>query len=40
MEEGNNRAAYSQILIEEASACRIFYKYSSNAHENKSVDLL
>jgi hypothetical protein len=24
MEEGNNRAAYGQILIQEASACRIF----------------
>ena len=23
MEEGNNRAAYGQILIQEASACRI-----------------
>jgi hypothetical protein len=36
MEEGNNRAAYGQILIQEASACRIFIQLA-NAHESKSV---
>jgi hypothetical protein len=38
MEEGNNRAAYGQILIQEASACRISIQLA-NAHENKSVAL-
>lgn len=38
MEEGNNRAAYGQILIQEASACRIFYTVS-DADKNKLVGL-
>ena len=38
MEEGNNRAAYGQILIQEASACRISIQLA-NAHENNSVGL-
>jgi len=37
MEEGNNRATYGQILIQEASACHIFKQSSSDAHENEFI---
>lgn len=35
MEEGNNRAAYGQILIEEASACRIFIQLAIHMESSR-----
>jgi hypothetical protein len=35
MEEGNNRAAYGQILIEEASACRIFIQLAMHMKSSR-----